>query len=139
MPAAREWLGRSSSARRDCRVRRSHSASPLLFLAPGPEFSRERAVDHAYNCIWLDGFRERLHPSPACLVPNITAGELMMPTPSTAETPTPGAVRLIFEYEGDTVRLISQQPVQMAITAPDTAGVDHPGYYVDVRNSAGRA
>jgi len=62
-----------------------------------------------------------------------------MPMPSTAETPTPGAVRLIFEYEGDTVRLISQQPVQMAITTPDATGVDHPGYYVDVRNSAGRA
>jgi len=62
-----------------------------------------------------------------------------MATSSTSETPTPGAVRLIFEYEGDTVRLISQQPVQMAVTTPDTTGIDHPGYYVDVRNSAGRA
>jgi len=27
----------------------------------------------------------------------------------------------------------------MAVTTPDTTGIDHPGYYVDVRNSAGRA
>ena len=60
-----------------------------------------------------------------------------MPT-STATQLTPHkAVRLIFEYEGDTVRLISQQDVEMAVTGFDMPGVDHPGYYVDTRDAAG--
>ena len=62
-----------------------------------------------------------------------------MPMSNTSDVSPTAAVRLIFEYEGDTVRLISQQPVQMTVTTPDTGGVDHPGYYVDVRNKEGRA
>jgi hypothetical protein len=48
------------------------------------------------------------------------------------------AMRLIFEYEGNQVRLVSQQPVEMAITGSDLARVEHPGYYVDTRDGGGR-
>ena len=60
-----------------------------------------------------------------------------MPTNSGMELPTHKAVRLIFEYDGDTVRLVSQQNVEMAVTGFDMSGVDHPGYYVDTRDAAG--
>ena len=46
-------------------------------------------------------------------------------------------VRLIFEYEGDQVRLVSQQPVDMAITGFDIAQTEHPGFYVDSRDAGG--
>jgi hypothetical protein len=45
------------------------------------------------------------------------------------------AMRLIFEYEGDQVRLVSQHPVEMAITGFDLPQIDHPAYYVDTRNA----
>jgi hypothetical protein len=48
------------------------------------------------------------------------------------------AMRLIVEYEGNQVRLVSQQPVEMAITGSDIARVEHPGYYVDTRDTRGR-
>src|SRR5262245_2333620 len=48
------------------------------------------------------------------------------------------AMRLIFEYEGNQVRLVSQQPVEMAITGSDLARVEHPGYYVDTRDASDR-
>jgi hypothetical protein len=48
------------------------------------------------------------------------------------------AIRLIFEYEGDQVRLISQQPVDVAVTGFDIARAQHPGYYIDTRDAAGR-
>jgi len=60
-----------------------------------------------------------------------------MPTNSGMELPTNKAVRLIFEYEGGTVRLVSQQNVEMAVTGFDMSGVDHPGYYVDTRDASG--
>ena len=60
-----------------------------------------------------------------------------MPTNSGMELPTHKAVRLIFEYDGDTVRLVSQQNVDMAVTGFDMSGVDHPGYYVDTRDASG--
>lgn len=56
---------------------------------------------------------------------------------ATQQTPAP-AVRLIFEYEGDQVRLVSQQPVEMAITGFDIAQVEHPAYYVDTRDASDR-
>jgi len=43
------------------------------------------------------------------------------------------AVRLIFEYEGDQVTLVSQQPVDVAVTGADLAQPPHPGHYVEVR------
>jgi hypothetical protein len=56
-----------------------------------------------------------------------------------ASQPAPTrAIRLIFEYDGDQVRLVSQQPVEMAITGFDIARTEHPGYYIDTRDAAGR-
>ena len=60
-----------------------------------------------------------------------------MATNSGMELPTHKAVRLIFEYDGDTVRLVSQQNVEMAVTGFDMPGVDHPGVYVDTRDASG--
>jgi len=45
---------------------------------------------------------------------------------------------LIFEYEGDQVRLVSQQPVDVAITGFDIARTQRPGWHVDTRDAAGR-
>lgn len=47
----------------------------------------------------------------------------------------PRSARLIFEYDGDRVRLVSQQPVEMAVTGFDLPQADHPGYYVDSRDA----
>jgi hypothetical protein len=47
------------------------------------------------------------------------------------------AVRLIFEYEGDAVRLVSQQPVDMDVASLDLAQGRPPGVYVDARDAAG--
>lgn len=46
------------------------------------------------------------------------------------------AVRLIFEYEGDTVRLVSQEPVDVAI--PRFAPTEQlAAHFVETRNDAG--
>lgn len=56
----------------------------------------------------------------------------------TAE-PTPTlAVRLIFEYEGDQVRLVSQVPVDLLITGFDLTRTQRMGYYVDTRDASGQ-
>lgn len=47
--------------------------------------------------------------------------------------PGPTAVRLIFEYEGDQVRLIHQQPVDVAISGFDLALGPVPGHHIEVR------
>ena len=49
------------------------------------------------------------------------------------------SVRLIFEYEGDRVRLVSQQAVDVAVTGFDLSHVDHPGYYVESRDKDDRS
>jgi hypothetical protein len=52
--------------------------------------------------------------------------------------PTPTlAMRLIFEYEGDQVRLVSQAPVDLAITGFDLTRTQRAGYYVDTRDAIG--
>lgn len=59
------------------------------------------------------------------------------PDVSTSE-PGP-AVRFIFEYDGDDVRLVSQQRVDVAVTGFDLH-VDRalaPGHYVEVRGAEG--
>jgi hypothetical protein len=62
-----------------------------------------------------------------------------MPAPSpNLELVPANAVRLIFEYDGDDLRLISQQPVRMVISLIDIAGEEQAGYFVDTRNAAGR-
>ena len=47
-------------------------------------------------------------------------------------------MRLIFEYEGDHVCLISQQSVDVAITGFHISRAERPGYYVDTQDSDGR-
>ena len=59
-----------------------------------------------------------------------------MPT-SSASQPMK-AVRLIFEYDGDQVRLVSQQPVDVALTSADLVQTDSPGFYVDSRDNRER-
>src|SRR5262245_41273856 len=70
-------------------------------------------------------------------IPLSTGGQNMSMNEASQPTPTL-AMRLIFEYEGDQVRLVSQQPVDLAITGFDIARAQHPGYYVDTRDAAGR-
>lgn len=45
------------------------------------------------------------------------------------------AVRLIFEYDGEQVRLVSQHEVEMAITGFDLVRVERAGYYVESRDA----
>ena len=66
---------------------------------------------------------------------------IIMPPPSPNPDPEPvpaNAVRLIFEYEGNEVRLVSQHPVNIAITGFDIAQEEQPGHFVDTRDAAGR-
>jgi hypothetical protein len=46
------------------------------------------------------------------------------------------SIRLIFEYEGDRVRLISQQPVDMVVTGFDLPPTNqaHAAYHVEARD-----
>jgi hypothetical protein len=48
------------------------------------------------------------------------------------------AIRFIFEYEGDSVRLVTQQTVEMVVPDTGPARTDTPGYYLDARDSEGR-
>jgi hypothetical protein len=50
------------------------------------------------------------------------------------------AIRLIFEYEGDTLRLVAQQSVEMVVaeSAADPSAARTPGYYLDARDAAER-
>jgi hypothetical protein len=50
---------------------------------------------------------------------------------------TPSAVRLIFEYDGDDVRLVSQQPVDIAISGFDVPPEVRAGHFVDTRDENG--
>lgn len=54
---------------------------------------------------------------------------------NTAQPSPTHAVRLIFEYEGDQARLVSQQPVDMVITGIDVIQELQPGYYVETRDA----
>jgi hypothetical protein len=48
-------------------------------------------------------------------------------------------MRLIFEYEGDSVRLVFQQPVDMVISGFDTvAGTGSGNYVVETRDDRGQ-
>lgn len=51
------------------------------------------------------------------------------------------AVRLIVEYDGDRLSLVSQQRVDVAVTAPgvSTRAALSPGTYAEVRGAAGEA
>ena len=54
-----------------------------------------------------------------------------------AERPAPAAVRLIFEYEGDAVRLVSQQPVDVVISGFDAGDTANVGHFVETRRDDG--
>ena len=56
----------------------------------------------------------------------------------TIQPPQTPVMRLIFEYEGDQVRLVSQAPVNLSITGFDLARTQRPGYYIDTRDAAGQ-
>ena len=59
--------------------------------------------------------------------------------PNSPNQPAPSsAIRLIFEYEGDQVRLISQQAVDMDITEPDNVQADTPGHFIESRDINGQ-
>jgi hypothetical protein len=64
---------------------------------------------------------------------------MTQPAEPSSETTTAGAVRLVFSYDGDDVRLVLQQPVDVAVTGFDTGTVPRPGHYVEVRSAEGRA
>ncbi|GAB1340376.1 hypothetical protein ACE1SV_69660 [Streptomyces sp. E-15] len=53
-------------------------------------------------------------------------------------TPTARAVRLIFEYEGDAVHLVSQQPVDTVISGFDAHPEERPGHFVETRDDRGQ-
>jgi hypothetical protein len=54
-----------------------------------------------------------------------------------AAPPSPTrAVRLIFEYDGNQVRLVGQVPVEMTVTSVDVTPSEGPAYYVDTRDAA---
>ncbi|MBS0171978.1 MAG: hypothetical protein JSR62_16650 [Nitrospira sp.] len=61
-----------------------------------------------------------------------------MPMNEADQAPSTLAMRLIFEYEGDQLRLVSQQPVDVAITGFDISRAVRPGHYVDTRDASGR-
>lgn len=48
------------------------------------------------------------------------------------------AIRLIFEYEGDSLRLVKEQPVEMIVAEADPSGARPPGYYLDARDATER-
>lgn len=61
------------------------------------------------------------------------------PKPLNVGQPKPApAMRLIFEYDGDTVRLVSQQAVDMVVTGADFAQVHAAGTFVDARDASDR-
>lgn len=52
------------------------------------------------------------------------------------QVPPVRLVRLIFEYEGNSVRLISQQPVDTAFASLDAPASDDPGFFIDSRDAS---
>jgi hypothetical protein len=54
------------------------------------------------------------------------------------DIPGPRAIRLIFEVDGDEIRLIQQQPVDVAITGFDLPLEQGAGDFVEVRADDGR-
>ncbi|GGP40991.1 hypothetical protein [Saccharothrix coeruleofusca] len=60
---------------------------------------------------------------------------MSQPTPP----PGPRSVRLVFTYEDDQVRLVLQQPVDLAVTGFDLPREATPGDHVEVRDAEGNA
>lgn len=53
--------------------------------------------------------------------------------------PVPGSMRLIFEYDGDEIHLISRQAVDMALTGAQLPLEDRAGTVAEVRDASNRA
>jgi hypothetical protein len=61
------------------------------------------------------------------------------PPPPRVSEPSPvPATRLIFEFDGDAITLLSQQSVDVAVTGTDLAQGASTGVYVDARDAADR-
>lgn len=54
-----------------------------------------------------------------------------------SEETAQGSVRLIFESDSNGVRLVMQQPVDVAVTGFDVHPDVRPGHYVEMRDAAG--
>jgi hypothetical protein len=61
-------------------------------------------------------------------------GVLVSPNDNKPAPHSVPSVRLIFEYEGDKVRLVSQQPVDVAVTGFDLPLTDQAAYHVESRD-----
>jgi hypothetical protein len=48
------------------------------------------------------------------------------------------ATRFVFEYDGDELRLVAQQNVEMVIPPANASATDGPGYYLEPRDAGGR-
>ena len=48
------------------------------------------------------------------------------------------AIRFIFEYEGERLRLVTRQTVDMVVPVAAPPGADAPGYYLDARDAQER-
>ncbi len=68
-----------------------------------------------------------------------TKGKQDMPSNDATDGAPTLAMRLIFEYDGEEVRLVSQQPVDVAVTGFDISRTQRAGYYVETRNATGQA
>jgi hypothetical protein len=56
----------------------------------------------------------------------------------TRPSPQPRSMRLIFEYDGDDIRLVMQQPVDLPATDMAASPTQQPGFFVDTRDASGR-
>ena len=61
-----------------------------------------------------------------------------MPSNESNQPAKTRAARLIFEYEGERVHLVSQQVVDMVVTGFDIARAHKAGVYVDARDAEGK-
>lgn len=52
-----------------------------------------------------------------------------------AQPPEPRSVRLIFTYDGEDVRLLQQQPVDVAVSGFDLPQELSPGHHIEVRGA----
>lgn len=73
-----------------------------------------------------------------CTRDELKPGGQVMPSNENNPSTTTRAARLIFEYEGEQVRLVSQQLVDMVVTGFDLARTHHAGVYVDARDAGGK-
>jgi hypothetical protein len=59
-------------------------------------------------------------------------------TDAASQTQPRPAIRFIFEYDGDNLRLVAQQAVEMVVSETNPADVHPPGVYLDARDAGNR-